>query len=196
MANNFTQSGYSRTYTSFSGADIKATFGNRVIGELQSITYSVTREKAPIFTLGDANPRAFSRGKRGIAGSLTFTIFDRDALSAIKDGSDVYRHAWNTGGDPSGSGVVAPHMDADQVDDPNIQNWVKKERPHYSDEIPPFDITISFMNEQGRASSLSLYGVEISNEGMGLSIDDITTEKACTFVARGLSDMGAQDFRS
>lgn len=63
MANNFTSNQeYSRTYTSFSGADIKATFGNRVIGELQSITYSVTREKAPIFTLGDANPRSFSRG--------------------------------------------------------------------------------------------------------------------------------------
>lgn len=89
---------------------------------------------------------------------------------------------------PSGQGVRAAHEDA------NIQRWVKRENPHYADEIPPFDITISFMNEMGKASSLSIYGVEISNEGMGLSIDDITTEKACTFVARGISDMGAEDF--
>lgn len=35
---------YQRTYTSFSGADIMATFNGMVIGSLQSITYSVTRE--------------------------------------------------------------------------------------------------------------------------------------------------------
>lgn len=37
-------SGYTRTYTSFSGADIVCTFGNTVIGELQAITYHVQRE--------------------------------------------------------------------------------------------------------------------------------------------------------
>lgn len=32
---------YTKTYTSFSGADITASIGNKIIGELQSITYSV-----------------------------------------------------------------------------------------------------------------------------------------------------------
>ncbi len=32
---------YTKTYTSFSGCDIVATFGNKVIGELQALTYSV-----------------------------------------------------------------------------------------------------------------------------------------------------------
>lgn len=71
---------YTRTFTSFSGADIVATFGSRVIGELQAIQYSVTREKAPIYTMGSPDPRSFSRGKRGIAGTLVFTQFDRDSL--------------------------------------------------------------------------------------------------------------------
>lgn len=39
--NNSVASEYTRTYTTFSGADIVATFGNRVIGSLQAITYSV-----------------------------------------------------------------------------------------------------------------------------------------------------------
>ena len=39
---------YTRSYNSFSGVDIKATFGGQVIGELQGVSYSVTREKAPI----------------------------------------------------------------------------------------------------------------------------------------------------
>ena len=71
---------YTKTYTSFSGCDIVASFNGKVIGELQGITYSVSREKAPIYTMGSAEPRSFSRGKRGIAGSLVFTVFNRDAL--------------------------------------------------------------------------------------------------------------------
>ena len=52
-----------RTYTSFSGADIVCTFAGVVIGELQAITYHVQREKAPVYTMGSAEPRSFSRGK-------------------------------------------------------------------------------------------------------------------------------------
>ncbi len=40
------KSEYTATYTSYSGADIVATFANYVIGELQAVSYSVTREKA------------------------------------------------------------------------------------------------------------------------------------------------------
>lgn len=54
----------------------------------------------------------------------------------------------------------------------------------YADEIPPFDVTISFMNEYGQRATLVIYRVEFLNEGSGFSIDNVTTEKACTFVAR------------
>lgn len=66
--------------TSFSGSDLVVSFGPRVIGELQQISWAVEREKAPVYTLGNPDPRSFSRGKRGIAGSLVFAVFDRDAL--------------------------------------------------------------------------------------------------------------------
>ena len=192
---DFSQSQYSRTFNSFSGADIKVSFGEVVIGELASITYSVTREKAPIFTMGDPNPRSFSRGKRGIAGSLVFTIFDRDALKGIKesDKGRVHRSKFNSSDRYTGEGVSSPHEDSSIGLDDNFAFWSTPEVSHYSDEIPPFDISISFLNEYGNAAAMSIYGVELTNEGMGLSIDDITTEKACSFVARGLSDMNAGD---
>ena len=192
---DFSQSQYSRTFNSFSGADIKVSFGNIVIGELASITYSVTREKAPIFTMGDPNPRSFSRGKRGIAGSLVFTIFDRDALKGLKDSKHgkVYRSGFNSSDRYTGEGLRRPDEDHRMGLDTNFGIWAKPRNSHYSDEIPPFDISISFLNEYGNAAAMSIYGVELTNEGMGLSIDDITTEKACSFVARGLSDMNAGD---
>ena len=38
----------SRTFTSFSGADIVCVFDGEMIMEAQGISYSITREKAPI----------------------------------------------------------------------------------------------------------------------------------------------------
>ncbi len=71
---------YERTFTSFGGPDIVPIFNNKVIGECQAITYSIRREKAPVYTFGSADPRSYARGKRGIAGSVVFVQFDRHAL--------------------------------------------------------------------------------------------------------------------
>lgn len=60
-------------------------------------------------------------------------------------------------------------------------------KAYYTDEILPFDITITMKNEYGQGATFSIFGVELLNEGTGYSIDDITSEKACTFVARDLS---------
>src|SRR5437764_371721 len=40
-------------------------------------------EKAPIYTMGSSDPRAYSRNKRGIAGSLIWINFDRHALLSL-----------------------------------------------------------------------------------------------------------------
>ena len=74
------QSAFTRGYNSFGGVDIKAVIGANVIGSIQGISYQVSREKAPIYTMGSADPRAFARGKRAIAGSLVFVQFDTEPL--------------------------------------------------------------------------------------------------------------------
>jgi hypothetical protein len=57
-------------------------------------------------------------------------------------------------------------------------------QPWYSDQILPFDITLCGTNEQGSATSMKIFGVEILNEGSGVSIDDASQEMQATFVAR------------
>lgn len=76
---------FQNTYTSFSGADIIAVItpegGNpMVLGELQTISYSVFRPTAPVFALGRVNAKGIVRGARTVAGSLIFTVFDRHVL--------------------------------------------------------------------------------------------------------------------
>lgn len=53
---------YMQTYTSYSGVDIVGSFNGKVFAELQGITYSISREKAAVYTMGSAEPRSFSRG--------------------------------------------------------------------------------------------------------------------------------------
>jgi hypothetical protein len=181
---------YLNTYTTFSGADIVATFGGVEIGALSGITFSVTREKAPIYTMGSPNPRSFSRGKRGIAGSLIFTVFDRPALYTMLDRNSkdpstamkFFTRAHNTlPGDTNHRRGIAEFTD--QTRD------VVSKVPFYADQIPPFDITVTFVNEYGQAAARSIYGVELLNEGSGASMDDIVIEETMTYVARELGPM-------
>lgn len=187
---------YLNTYTTFSGADIVATFGGVEIGALSGITFSVTREKAPIYTMGSPNPRSFSRGKRGIAGSLIFTVFDRPALYTMLDKNYesqdskqmFFTRAHNTlPGDTQSVGRGIPGI----KDGNGWSKDVVKKVPYYADQIPPFDITVTFVNEYGQAAVRSIYGVELLNEGSGASMDDIVIEETMTYVARELGPMYA-----
>lgn len=185
---------FTDTYTTFSGADIVCTFGGVPVGSLSGITWSVTREKAPIFTMGSPNPRSYSRGKRGLAGSLIFTVFDRpglyDMLLAHKEDESVKYFTRNHN--------VMPGFDTDMnishrgiVPVQTQTTEIRKAFPYYADQIPPFDVSITFANEYGQAAVRSIYGVEILNEGSGASMDDIVIEETMTYVCRDIGPMYA-----
>ena len=197
-----------QSYNSFSGVDITAVFGTRVIGSMQGISYSVTREKAPIYTMGSPDPRAFSRGKRGIAGSLIFTMFDRNALLGEMVDQNVQFAAEKSDPRPPGlqagqstqsplgsaiGGLVGVGQIQEQESDIGAAGSQKEAAtPWYSDQIPPFDVTLSAANEYGAVSVMRIYGVEILNEGYGISIDDIVSEQQYTYVCRGIAPWTSQ----
>jgi hypothetical protein len=68
---------FSWGYDSFGGVDIRAALDNNTIGTLQGITYSVSREPTPIYTMGDTDAREFARGRRTIAGSISSMELNR-----------------------------------------------------------------------------------------------------------------------
>lgn len=47
---------------------------------------------------------------------------------------------------------------------------------NYSDQLPPFTISLVSQNEYGNVSAMHILGVELINEGSGVSIDDIVAE--------------------
>ena len=62
-----------------------------------------------------------------------------------------------------------------------------------TDEIPPLDLTISFANEYGKKSKMTLYGVRMINEGQVMSINDLYTENTYQFVALGMEPLTCED---
>lgn len=200
---------FTRGYNSFSGVDIKAVFAGKAIGTLQGISYSVSREKAPIFTMGSADPRAFARGKRGIAGSMVFIQFDseplmyelanpdRDPGKFISDGDDLRpEFTFNQTVPIAGSSVVPVGEDsvnfagaAAGQQESNLTSVGSDQQaaiPWYPDQIPPFDVVLNAANEYGGLSIMKILGIELMNSGYGISVDDIVSEHSYTWIATGI----------
>lgn len=155
--------------------------------------------------MGSPDPRAYSRNKRGIAGSLVWINFDRHALldlfykarGLFVADQDEIRPQFQ---DPDtldttalfNSSVVrdaGPYIGGtiDQLDEmpiTSVGSWTELATPWYSDQILPFDITLAAANEYGAMAGAKIFGVEILNEGTGVSIDDLVTETQVTFAAR------------
>ena len=145
--------------------------------------------------MGSPEPRAYSRNKPGIAGSLIWINFDRHALLDVfyktagkfvankddirpqfqlltdkpLDQQAIFNSALErTVGLPVSATV-------DQFDDltlDEVSSMKELAAPWYSDQVLPFDVTLAGNNEHGAAMAMCIYGVEILNEGSGVSIDD------------------------
>jgi len=163
-------------FSSYSGADISATVHfydetaeegkkSRIkkLADLQTLTYSVHREKFPVRALGHVGAKGYTRGPRTIGGTMIFTIFDKSVL-------------WD---------MMVDNYSPEQSAQDNIGAF----NAVLVDQIPPFDITVLFANELGSLSRLNIYGVELVNEGQTMSIEDLMTESVCNYVARHIQPM-------
>lgn len=180
----------SRTYTSFSGVDIRAVIGAETVGSLQGISYAIQREKAPIYVMGSVDPLSFSRGKRGIAGTIITLMLDShfmyskafEGKKAILDKDEIVpRQGART---DATDNLIGQRVEGFEFDAKNVDEAYELSTAHYVDQIPPFDVVIVAANEYGKAAEMRIYGIEILNEGSGFSIDDIVIENQMTYVAR------------
>lgn len=57
------------------------------------------------------------------------------------------------------------------------------------DELPPFDLLVSFGNEYGSAAGLVIQGITTVDEQKTMSVEDLFTENIFTYLARALEPM-------
>ena len=164
---------YSNTYTSFSGHDMVCTIdmpmpdGNniiKVIGALQTLTYSIHDEKFPIRCVGDMNAKGYVFGPRTIAGTLIFSVFDKHWALKIMD-----EYLANKG--------VSAHFLADELPPFNITISCANEYGHDA-RLALYGITL--VNE-GQVMSIHDVYTENTYDFFALDVDylsDVTTKSA------------------
>lgn len=128
-----------------------------LLGNMQTISISSHREKMPVRSFGSIQPKAYTRGARTIAGSFVFTMVDVHAFDTFLQTTKMIS---------TGMGESAART------------------ANVSDQIPPFDIIISGASEGGTLMVSELYGVELVNEGIVLSVQDLMVEQTFQYVAR------------
>lgn len=195
----------------FSGADLHVYVGDVKIANMVGLTVSITREVVPLYTFGDPSPKTFVKGKRGIAGAMTFTQFDKHALlytlrfNSRADNKDfeTFDDLWDAVARASTSESEflsqwqAKINDLKSMANRNSRDYyervigrtydyVKSRKIRYVDQLPPLDMTLVFLNESGAFAWLSLIGVQFVNEGFGYTLDDLASEVAVTYVATGI----------
>jgi hypothetical protein len=212
---------YARTYNSFSGIDISPVFNGKPIGECQGLSYSVSREKAPLYTLGSPNPRSFSRGKRGIAGAVVFLVFDRSSLfESMKEDAKFYGNTWEqpvamakvdkekaaaegavdgasaleTNASPESTAGVGSTNQVANLTDKSVLTDKKVMTAYYHDQIPNFNVKLIAATERGHGAIMEIIGMEILNTGSGVSVDDTTTDESCSYIATQILPWHSQTY--
>jgi len=133
------------------------------LGEVQTLSYSIYRDKQAVNTLGKKYPKGITRGTATIAGTIIFTVIHERILHELLNTS---------------LGTASENL--------NLEFMT-------IDELPPLDIFITFENEYGDKSRLGIFGAEFINEGQVMSVSDLITENSVNYVARHISPLRKVD---
>ena len=163
-ASNVDPSKFSNGIPTYTGVDmtVVATVGPLIsaIDDIKTITYSVNRKVMQVYAGGRASRKGIARGHRTIAGTIICAVRLDDPLMKIHP-------AWMFGETPN---VVNTDRDF----------W---RETLLNDQLPMFDILIVFQNEQGHQSIMSIFGIQISDVGQVMSINDSMIEITFTYTA-------------
>ncbi len=210
MATTTSEQGF---YTSKSGVEIQAVFGDEKFGDLHMIKYATQRDTANVHVMGKVDPVSVAKGKRATTGACVFAIFEKDRLLEAMKAKKVFltnhelanygtlndrnslttaanRRAANQAG---GTVRVDGTISSSSTDSMGYSvfaksNFGKEVAPLLIDQIPPFDITLVGVSEStADASRMVIHGVQFNSDQGGSSVDDLILERQVTFLARRVS---------
>lgn len=169
-----TQSYYSNAYgkfNSFSGADIVA---------------YLHIPQQPIKGVGIEGPGSETDPVVGVLGNIqTISYSTFREVNPVRSLGKVYPNSYTRGPRTVAGTLVWTVLDQHVLAEALKWSYVDEYDPStiLVDQIPPFNIIITFNNEYGDVATMGIYGIRIVNEGATFSIDDMITEQTNTYVA-------------
>lgn len=86
--------------------------------------------------------------------------------------------------------LINQHWLNELLESDNLK-WLSKYQELKADELPLFDLMVVSANEYGSYVSMFLYGVDVTDEGQVISVEDLFTENTLSFVARDIQTFKA-----
>jgi hypothetical protein len=227
----------------FSGGDMQAYINNIKVGNLESVTWSISVEVVGNYVMGRRDAVIYTTGKRVVVGSMVLSQYDRHALleqvfqisqrkitsigSLWKMDKDFRNRTGQPGGTdtqtttlPGGTGSnpawIYPELDARQdttganatflrgISRTQYENELARMETdaaravgstkfNYSDQLPPFDLTLVGVTKSGDAARCSIFGMQVTQETAGFSQNDLGNSVGMSFVALAVSPWRSLD---
>ena len=191
---------YSKVFKSIAGIDITPIINGKSIGTLQQLTIMSNRDMAAWWGMGSVNARGIAKGKRALGGTLNFLNINRHALLAIaKAGGQKYwgyTHEHRSTPDNSSALNVnlASIMSFEERQTADTATYSATANPEigfnktwydptFADQMPPFDIVLSAATETGLRAKMVIYGAQVMNDGISVSMEDLVMEQQMQYLA-------------
>lgn len=221
----------------FSGGDMQAYINNIKVGNLESVTWSISVEVVGNYVMGRRDAVIYTTGKRVVVGSMVLSQYDRHALleqvfrlsekriTSIGSLWEMDRAARNrvgqTGATEQQTATVAgsssvnpaslsPNLDAASnstgaeasflrgISRVSYENELERmetdaarntasQKFNYSDQLPPFDLTLVGVTKSNQAARCSIFGMQVTQETAGFSQNDLGNSVGMSFVALAVS---------
>jgi hypothetical protein len=169
-----------RNFQTFSGSDIKAVMYLPMLTKASLTGKETTKFKifADLQTISVSSTRSVS----------PIRVFGRSSPIGYTRGARTF----------AGSLVFAtirrdPFLDV--ADSSIAESLVNSTTSLIADQLPPFSIVITAVNETGTAATQIIHGITITNYGTTYSIDDLYTETTYTYVATDVQVLSPADLR-
>lgn len=138
------------------------------LGNVTTVSFSVYREKTPVFVCGTHLVDGFAVGKKYVAGSLVTIMTNQDSMLNFMDFL-------------SAEFENNPYKDLRSIKDTHT---------FMRDDLIPFNIHLIFTTELAdEAQRVIIYGATFINNGQAMSINDLITETTVSYVARDIREL-------
>jgi hypothetical protein len=221
----------------FSGGDMQAYINNIKVGNLESVTWSISVEVVGNYVMGRRDAVIYTTGKRVVVGSMVLSQYDRHALleqvfqisrrkiTSIGSLWGMDKDTRNRTGQPGsqdkqlstvpgGTGVnpeyVTLNRDQEQFAsganatllrgisrtayeqelrrmETDAARSAASVKFNYSDQLPPFDLTLVGVTKGGDAARCSIFGMQVTQETAGFSQNDLGNSVGMSFVGLAVS---------
>jgi hypothetical protein len=156
---------FGQSFFSFVNADVRAILPwYKAVGQetdnfvqlpgLNLLTISEHRDKYSVVSFGRTGIKGFTHGHRTTAGSLAFITAGQSPFYPILERYRLWSY-YDTGGVI----FVGP------------------------DQLPPFDLSITMVNEVGDAASIFVRGIEIIDSSRSIGVQDIQLTEVFSYIA-------------